>query len=194
MRGGNRHRSVVAVIAAAAVFSAGCSGGKGSADPSPSAVASATTTSSTPTTTPSATTPPTTSKPALTPAKAAEAAVLNYFAALNKAVTTMDSANARRLITRNCSCNETLDSIDATRRLGNRIKSAYETIGAVAHDVTATRVEVTYSYNINQNLIVDAKGGVVKKYPTVASGFKELTVVKQGDRWVIDELVTIKTR
>ncbi len=116
--------------------------------------------------------------------------MLNYFEALNRAFVTMDDRAVRALVTPECKCLDTIDAIPEEKALGNRIKLVYKTIGAVAHDATATNVGVTYSYNIDQNSVVDANGKLVEKFPSVRNGLKELEVVRRADQWLISRVVT----
>lgn len=124
--------------------------------------------------------------------KQLEDAAVRFFTTLNRAFVTGDETPLRGLITPACACVKTLENLRESTAYGDKIHSEYKIIGVSAHDVVGDTAGVTLSYNIPVNTIEDKAGKIVKRFPPVVDGIKEITLRRMGGKWLIASIVTYK--
>ena len=171
-----------AVLVAACVAVAGCSGNDYKAKtlptltPSPSASASAS--------------HPATAISALTPAGAA-AFARHWFDVLNRAAATGETKELRALGAPDCrACKAFADSIDAIWKSGRIEGGVFSVVFAEAPGLAKPTVaRVSVQYNVTATKHLDAAGHVTKSVPPLKAINGEMTLVRSNDSWLLRELV-----
>ena len=179
---------------AAVVLVSGCSDAPSSAGPGTlapvaptSAVPSATVTA-VPSVTPTAPPLAPVEKPALADeatAAGAEAFARYWYAEVNRAYQTLDGGNLRTLATADCaSCRRLADSLDKSRRLGQRYEGGTVQIGsAVSPPLSGRTAHVLVDYSAAALTAFSSDGAVTAKVPAFSKTTVQMTLLQREGAW-----------
>jgi hypothetical protein len=175
-----RHVRHVVGLGAAAILLAGCSGDSG---PSPTVASPATSTAQSPTST------STTSSTATSRRAEVEAAVRDYYEAMERAVATGDTEEFKRSSSDRCNCRDLVDTVERVFRDGSteNVQLSVSRVSIVSVNNRSALVDTAYSTRAYRVL----RDGEAPVDVPRRDARESLTLVDDGSSWKIDNALDL---
>ncbi len=177
---GSSARQVALLLAAGAVV-AGCSGDGDKPQSLPTLSAPATAASQTP----SASASPAAS------AAGVEAFIKSYYDEINRAIQSGQVSALRALSSPSCGCRQLADFIEHGNGGPNVTGGRFTIVAIRTHDFSLSLSKAEVTYDVAAAVIRNGSGQVVRRLPPYNSAKDDISVVRQGDGWLIAEVVEL---